>query len=131
MKLDETMTAMLAVQLPIQATTSSEGVPDIGPKRSLRVYDGNTLIYNENTGGKTLKNIQSGSKMAVAVIDREKLDGYRFICKPELCSEGVAYQSAVDFAAKNNMKTPLYAVLLHIEEVYSLRSGADAGKKLL
>lgn len=130
MKLNDTMKAMFAVQLPIQATTSADGIPDIGPKRSLRVYDDNTLIYNENTGGKTLKNIQSGSKMAVAIIDREKLDGYRFICTPELFTEGDAYQSAVDFAGKNNMKTPLYAVILHIDEVYSLRSGPDAGKKL-
>lgn len=68
--------------------------------------------------------------MAVAIIDRDKLDGYRFICKPELFTAGAAYQNAVQFAEKNNMKTPLYAVLLHIEAVYSLRSGADAGKKL-
>lgn len=130
MKLDDQMKAMLAVQLPVQATASPEGIPDIGPKRSLRVYDDNTLIYNENTGGRTLANIQAGSKMVVAIIDREKLDGYRFICTPQLFTEGAAYQSAVDFAAKNNMKTPKYAVLLPIDEVYSLRSGADAGKKL-
>lgn len=48
------MKEMLAKQLPIQATTNQEGIPDIGPKRSLRVYDNNKLIYNENTGGQTL-----------------------------------------------------------------------------
>lgn len=51
-KLDEKMKAMLAVQLPVQATTEEDGLPDIGPKRSLRVYNDTALIYNENTGGR-------------------------------------------------------------------------------
>ncbi len=122
--------AMLAKQLPIQATTSKDGVPDIGPKRSLRAYDDNTLIYNENTGGQTLQNIRDGSKMAVAIIDREALDGYRFVGTPEVFGEGAPFDNAVDYAAKNGMKTPKFAVLIHIEAIYSLRSGADAGKKL-
>lgn len=128
--LNDTMKAMLAKQLPIQATTSKEGLPDIGPKRSLRIYDDQTLIYNENTGGQTLQNIRDGSKMAIAVIDREALDGYRFIGTPEIFSDGKPFENAVDFAAKNGMKTPKFAVLIHIDTIYTLRSGPDAGKKL-
>lgn len=77
--LDEKMKAMLAVQLPVQATTGEDGLPDIGPKRSLRVYNDTTLFYNDNTGGRMLKNIRAGSKMAVAVTDRENRDGYRSV----------------------------------------------------
>lgn len=83
-ELNDDMKKMLAKQLPVQATSSPSGVPDIGPKRSLRLYDDRTLIYNENTGGQTLQNIREGSKMAVVVIDREALDGYRFVGTPEL-----------------------------------------------
>jgi len=129
--IDDTMRAMLAKQLPIQATVSKEGLPDIGPKRSLRYYDDNTLIFNENTGGQTLQNIQDGSKIAIAIIDREALDGYRFVGTPEIFSEGTpAYDNALTFAANNGMKPPKFAVLVHIENIYTLRSGADAGKKL-
>ncbi|EBG1929171.1 TPA: pyridoxamine 5'-phosphate oxidase family protein [Salmonella enterica] len=128
--LDEKMKAMLAVQLPVQATTGENGLPDIGPKRSLRVYNDTTLIYNENTGGRTLQNIRAGSKMAVAVIDRENRDGYRFICTPVIAEDGDAYQNALDFAQNNGMQQPLCAVVLKIDEIYSLRSGADAGKKI-
>ncbi|HIB1590363.1 TPA: hypothetical protein ACWV6B_002745 [Salmonella enterica subsp. enterica serovar Muenchen] len=49
MKLDEKMKAMLAVQLPVQATTGEDGMPDIGPQRSLRVYSDTALIYNGRT----------------------------------------------------------------------------------
>ena len=129
-RLDEKMQAMLAKQLPIQATTSAEGVPDIGPKRSLRYFDDSTLIFNENTGGQTLRNIRDGSKIAVAVIDREALDGYRFIGRPEIFSEGEPFANAEAFAAANGMKTPKFAVLIHIEAIYTLKSGPDAGKAL-
>ena len=104
--LDETMKAFLAQQLPIQATVSKSGLPDIGPKRSLRVHNDNTLIYNENTGGQTLQNIRDGSKMAIAIIDREALDGYRFVGQPEIFNEGAPYENAVTFAEKAGMKLP-------------------------
>lgn len=124
------MKDMLATQTPIQATVTEGGIPNLGPKRSLRVYDDNTLIFNENTGGQTLANMQNGSKVAVAVIDREKLDGYRFLGTPELFTEGAPFDNAVEFAGKNGMKTPKFAVLVHIDEIWSLRSGPDAGKKV-
>ena len=122
--------AMLSIQLPIQATTSKDGVPDIGPKRTLRAYDDNTLIYNENTAGQTLQNIRDGSKMAIATIDREALDGYRFVGTPEVFSEGKPFEDACAYAESKGMKPPKFAVLVHIESIYSLRSGPDAGKKL-
>ncbi|MFU8927827.1 pyridoxamine 5'-phosphate oxidase family protein [Acinetobacter puyangensis] len=128
--LDDAMKAMFAKQLPIQATVSKEGLPDIGPKRSLRVYDDHSLIYNENTGGQTLQNLKDGSKIVVAIIDREALDGYRFLGHAELLTEGEAYENCKVFAANNNMKEPKYAVVIHIEEIFSLRSGPNAGKKL-
>jgi predicted pyridoxine 5'-phosphate oxidase superfamily flavin-nucleotide-binding protein len=128
--LTDAMQDMLANQTPIQATVTEGSIPNLGPKRSLRVYDDTTLIFNENTGGQTLKNMQNGSKIAVAVIDREKLDGYRFLGTPEIFSDGALFENAVEFASKNGMKTPKFAVLVHIDEIYSLRSGGDAGKKM-
>lgn len=128
--LDEKMQAMLAKQLPIQATVGKDGLPNMGPKRSLRLYDSNTLIYNENTGGQTLQNIRDGSKIVVVVIDREALDGYRFLGTPEICNEGDAYENALAFAAENGMKPPKCVVLIHVEKIFTLRSGPDAGKAL-
>jgi len=124
------MKAFLAKQLPVQATVSKEGLPDIGPKRSLRVYDDHTLIYNENTGGQTLQNIRDGSKMAIALIDREALDGYRFVGRPEIFGEGAPYDNALAFAERVGMKPPKCAVLVHIDEIYTLRSGPTAGRKV-
>jgi len=128
--LNDAMKALLATQLPIQATSSKDGLPDIGPKRSLRVYDDNTLIYNENTAGQTLQNINDGSKMAVAVIDREALQGYRFVATPQVFSDGKPFDDAVAFAQEKGHKPPKFAVLLHINDIYTLHPGPMAGKKV-
>lgn len=130
-KLNDAMQAMLAEQTPILATVIKEsGLPNIGPKRSLRVYDSNHLIFNENTGGQTLENIKQGSKIAIAVIDRPNLDGYRFVGTPEVHLDGVFYENAVQYAADNGMKTPKCAVLIKVDEVYTLKSGPTAGQKI-
>lgn len=128
--LTEEMKAMLAKQLPILATVTDGGIPNIGPKRSLRAYDDNTIIYNENTGGQTLTNIQNGSKLAIAIIDREALDGYRFLGRAETFTDGPVYENALEFAVNNGMKEPKFAVLVHIEEIFTLKSGPTAGTKL-
>jgi len=130
-KLTDHMKAILAQQLPIQATCSKDGLPDIGPKRSLRTYDDSTLIYNENTAGQTLQNIRDGSKIAVAVIAREALEGYRFVGRPEVFSEGEPFEQAVAYAEEKGYKPPKFAVLVHIEDIYTLAPGpATAGKKV-
>jgi len=129
-KLDANMQAMLAAQTPIIATVTADGLPNIGPKRSLRLYDEQHLIYNENTGGQTLENIKQGSKVAIAVIDRPNLDGYRFVGTPSIHNEGQPYDNAQAFAAENGMKEPKCAVLIKVEEIYTLKSGPSAGQKL-
>lgn len=130
-KLTDAMQKMLAEQTPILATVIQEsGLPNIGPKRSLRVYDENHLIYNENTGGQTLTNIQDGSKIAIAVIDRPNLDGYRFVGTPEVHHDGEYFDNAVAYAENNGMKTPKCAVLIKVDEVFTLKSGPTAGQKI-
>ena len=130
-KLNDAMQQMLAEQTPILATVIKEsGMPNIGPKRSLRVFDGNHLIFNENTGGQTLQNIKQGSKIAIAVIDRPNLDGYRFVGSPEVHYEGEYFDNAVQYAENNGMKTPKCAVLIKVDEVFTLKSGPTAGQKI-
>lgn len=128
--LTEPMQAMLAVQLPILATVTDPTTPDVGPKRSLRVHDDRTLIYNENTGGQHLANIRAGSKAIVAVIDREALDGYRFLGTPEVHDTGPVFDSAVAFASERGMKPPKAAVLIRIDEIHTLKPGPTAGTQV-
>ena len=95
----------------------------------MRLLDEHTLIYNENTGKQTMKNLIDNGKVAVAYADWSKLDGYRFVGKAEVFTEGKYYDEAVEWA-KGKMGAPKAAVVIHIEEIYTLRSGSTAGDKI-
>ena len=128
--LTDEMRQMLRAQLPIIATVTDAATPDIGPKRTLRAYDESSLIFNENTAGQHLRNIRAGSRVAVAVVDREAPDGYRFLGRAEVHESGPVMDDAVAFARERGMGLPKAAVLIRIEEIFSLRPGATAGKRV-
>ena len=86
--LTQEMKDMIASQQCFVATCNKSGIPNAAPKRSTRVLNNNSVDFNEGTGGITYKNIKEGSKVSVAVVNREVLDGYRFLGTPEIITQG-------------------------------------------
>lgn len=129
-KLTQEMKEMVMTQQCFHATVSKEGIPNNAPKRSTRVFDDETLIFSEGTGGTTYKNILDGSKIAVAVVNRDILDGYRFLGTPEVFFEGEIYDKSAELSLKAGMSKPKAVILIHIDEIYSLKPGPMAGKKI-
>ena len=70
--LNPTKEGAWTAQLGWIATVREDGAPNIGPKRSCRIYDDSTLIWNENTAGEIMKDIERGSKVAVAFANWDK-----------------------------------------------------------
>ena len=126
-KLTDEMKELMSKQLAYISTVSAEGAPNVGPKRTMRIYDDSTLIYNENTGRQTLCNLRFNKRASVAYVNWEKLDGYRFVGKAEVFTEGKVFDEATEWAKG---KAPKAAVLIHIEEIHTLKSGPTAGTKL-
>lgn len=124
------MKEMIATQQCFHATVSKDGIPNNAPKRSTRVFNDETLIFNEGTGGKTYQNILDGSKVAVAVVNREIVDGYRFIGTPEVLTEGEVFERSAEMSLKAGMSRPKAVILIHIDEIHSLKPGPMAGKKI-
>jgi predicted pyridoxine 5'-phosphate oxidase superfamily flavin-nucleotide-binding protein len=129
-KLTQEMKEMVMTQQCFHATVSKEGVPNIAPKRSTRVFNDETLIFSEGTGGTTYKNILDGSKIAIAVVNRDILDGYRFLGTPKVIFEGEIYDKSAELSLKAGMPKPKAVILIHIDEIYSLKPGPMAGKKI-
>jgi predicted pyridoxine 5'-phosphate oxidase superfamily flavin-nucleotide-binding protein len=129
-KLTQEMKEMIATQQCFVATVSTDGIPNNAPKRSTRVFDDNTLIFNEGTGGATYRNILDGSRTAIAVVNREILDGYRFLGTPEILTSGEIYEKAAEGSIKAGMPKPKAVMLIHIDEVHSLKPGPGAGKRI-
>jgi len=127
-QLTNEMKEMVLNKQCFHATVSKDGIPNIAPKRSTRIFNDETLIFTEVTGGKTYQNIMDGSKVAVAVVNLEILDGYRFIGSPEVLTDGEEYEKSAEMSLKAGMPKPIAVVLIHIDEIHSLKPGPMAGK---
>jgi predicted pyridoxine 5'-phosphate oxidase superfamily flavin-nucleotide-binding protein len=129
-KLTLEMKEMIRYQQCFHATVSKEGIPNNAPKRSTRVFDDETLLFSEGTGGTTLKNILDGSLVSVAVVSRETIDGYRFLGTPKVITEGEIFEKSEELSQKAGLPRPKAVVLIHIDEIHSLKPGPMAGKKI-
>jgi uncharacterized protein len=128
--LTEAMKDMIATQQCFIGTVNSDGTPNVAPKRSTRVLSDNSLIFTEGTGGTTYSNIKRGSKVAVSVVNRDVLDGYRFIGTATVEDNGDLYDQAAAISAEMGMPAPFAVVIIKIEEIHSLKPGPMAGKKI-
>ena len=124
------MKDMIATQQCFVGTTNADGTPNVAPKRSTRVLSDDSLIFTEGTGGATYANIKRGSKVAISTVNREILDGYRFIGTPALEDSGSLYEQAAAMSTKLGMAKPYAVVVIHIDEIHSLKPGPTAGKKI-
>lgn len=119
-KLTQEMKDLIAAQQCFIATVNPDGTPNIGPKRSTRVLDDEHIAFNEVTANQTWKNVQNGSKVAIAVVDREKLKGFRFAGTPEALTSGPVFDQAVAMMQKAGLRTPTAVVRVKIDKIYNL-----------
>jgi len=124
------MKEMITGQNCFIGTVNEEGVPNVAPKGSTRILSDDSLIFTESTGGATYSNIKKGSKVAVAVVNCDKLDGYRFLGNTSLYENGELYEQEAKISLKKGMPKPYAVIVIHIKEIYSLMPGAMAGKKI-
>ncbi len=124
------MKEMVMNQQCFHATVSKDGIPNNAPKRSTRVFNDETLIFSEGVGGRTYQNILDGSKVATSVVNRDIMEGYRFIGTPEVLTSGEIYEKSAEMSLKVGMPKPKAVILVHIDEIHSLKPGPMAGKKI-
>ncbi len=72
----------------------------------------------------------AGSKIAVGVVNREIVDGYRFIGTPEALTGGPVYEQAAEISVKIGMPVPKAVILVHIDEIHTFEPGPMAGKRI-
>jgi len=129
-KLTQEMKDMIASQQSFVGTVSKDGAPNVVPKGSMRVLDDETIIYQEGFGGQTHQNILDGSKVAITVVDRKAPDGFRFMGTPQVQTSGPIFDDIAAAAAKANRPKPLAVVVVPVEEIYSVKPGRSAGKRI-
>ncbi len=128
--LTKEMKEIIATQQCFVGTVGENDMPNISPKRSTRVLTDDSIMFIEVTGGITFQNLKRGSKIVVACVNRDTLDGFRFIGDPEIQESGEHYEQAADLLAKMGRPKPYAVVIIHITEIHSLKPGAMAGKRI-
>lgn len=120
-EITEHMAQVLEEQLAFIATTSPEGLPNVGPKGSIGVYDNSALVFDETTGGQTLDNIREGSKVMIAVVDRAWKNGYRFTGTAEVLDAGEIFESRVKARQDRDKPAQICSVLVHVHTASTFR----------
>ena len=128
--LTQEMKDMIATQQCFIATVDENCIPNVAPKRSTRVLNDHSLVFTEGTGKTTFNNIKRGSKVAIGVVNREILDGYRFVGTAEMLDNGELFDMAAAMSQKMNLPKPYAVVIVNIETIYSLKPGPTAGQKI-
>lgn len=120
-KLTQAMKDLIAQQQCFVATVNEDGTPNVGPKRSTRVLDDEHLAFAEATGKLTWSNVQRGGKVAIAVVDRDQMQGYRFVGTPELVRSGELFDRTQEALRQRGIEAPLQAVVtVKIERIFNL-----------
>jgi predicted pyridoxine 5'-phosphate oxidase superfamily flavin-nucleotide-binding protein len=127
-KLTEDMQFMITNQQCFIATVNKTGVPNVAPKRSAKVLNESTIIFTEGTGGTTYKNLIDGSIVSIGVVNKDEVDGYRFVGKADVQESGSLYDQAVIMSQLNGIPKPKAVVLINIETIHSLRPGLCVAK---
>ena len=82
------------------------------------------------TGRRTYENLKRNPNIAIAVLDREKMQGYRFVGKAELITEGELYEQAKQRTEAMKLLTaPQAAVKVKVDEIYSI-GAPEPGKRI-
>ena len=125
-KLTDDMKKIVANHQVFVATASLDGTPNIATKGSAQVLDDEHITFSELTGGRTWANLQKNPKVALAVVDRSTMQGYRFIGKAEFITTGELYDNAKKLADMLKIPVPPKAAIkVKLDEIFDLGKGGQ------
>lgn len=112
------------------ATATKDGVPNVVPIGFARPIDNKTIMIVDNFMNKTRKNLENNPKASLVPRDASKCP-YQFKGTVEIHTSGKEFDDAVDWATSVMSKlAPKAAIILKVEEIYSVQPGPDAGSKV-
>ena len=114
------------------ATASSDGVPNVTPKGSIRLLDGEHLLFADLFSLKTRANLEQNPKVAVTVIEPGSPHGYQIKGTAEMFDSGPLFDQTVQAIKEKMPALPRakYVVKITVESVFDQSAGPDAGKQI-
>lgn len=112
------------------ATCSKDGTPNVAPMGAFKLMDDETMLISDQYMNKTLRNLEENPKVALSYWGEKggfQIKGTVTIHRGDKIFED-------DVAWVKSMRptlNPKSALVVKITDVYSIKPGPDAGKKLL
>ena len=119
----------------VLGTADLKGVPNVVPVGAVKILDDETVLISDQFFLKTLNNLRENPKVAISFWDAGEGEGYQIKGEASIQTEGKIYEETVEWIREFSEKVghPLKskgAVVIKITEIYSVKPGPDAGKRI-
>ncbi|MDD1764438.1 MAG: pyridoxamine 5'-phosphate oxidase family protein [Candidatus Methanomethyliaceae archaeon] len=143
MKIPDNVKAALNAALKsrriVVGTASKACVPNAVPMANIRFLDDETIIVIDNYLLKTRKNLEENPQLTLSFWDMEEKEGklatkegYQIKGKAKIETSGQLYEKTrAEIKAMNPNLSAKAIVLVKVEEIYDIKPGANAGKRIL
>ena len=127
---DEMKESLAGTKLAFLATAAKDGTPNVVPIGAFKLLDDGTLLISDQFFKKTLQNLKENPKIALSWWGEKggfQLKGTITLhTGDEIFRQDVAWMKEL----RPNL-TPKSAVVVKITDVFQVKAGPDAGKKIL
>jgi len=127
---EEIKESLKGTKIAFLATASKDGAPNVVPIGAFKFLDDETLLISDQFFNKTLKNLQENPR--ISLVWWGEKGGFQVKADITIHTEGEVFRQNVEWVRgiKETLR-PKSAVVGKITDVYLIKSGPDAGKKIL
>jgi len=129
--LTDDMKKLIADSFAFIATVDENGNPQVGPKGTMRIFDDEHLIYNEQTGHQAWHNLQENHKIAVAFHPHPGMKGIRVEGRAVIHQGDQIHTDAQAYATENKLPDVIAAIVISVDRIVSLDAGPNAGIEII
>ncbi len=127
---DEIKESLTGTKIVFLATASKEGTPNVVPIGAFKLLDDETLLISDQFFNKTLKNMKENPKIAISYWGEK--GGFQIKGSITLHTNDEVFKQDVAWMKELRPNlVPKSAVIMKITEVFIVKAGPDAGKKIL
>ncbi|HOG82915.1 MAG TPA: pyridoxamine 5'-phosphate oxidase family protein [Smithellaceae bacterium] len=127
---DEIKDSLKSTKIAFLSTAAKDGSPNVVPIGAFKFLDDETLLISDQFFNKTLKNLQENPKIALAWWGNQ--GGFQIKADITIHTDDEIFRQNVEWvqSIKESLQ-PKSAIVGKITGVYIVKSGPDAGKKIL
>lgn len=122
--------SLAATKLLFLATAAQDGTPNVVPIGAFKLLDDETFLISDQFFNKTLSNMKANPKIALSYWGEK--GGFQIKGTVTLHADGKIFQDDVAWMKELRPNlSPKTAVIMKVTDVFVVKAGPDAGKRLL